>query len=223
MKNKKVVAVIPAYNEESTIGNVVKNVLNYVDEVIVVDDGSNDNTSLNAKNEGANVINLTSNIGVGYATRVGCDYGIKNGADIIITLDADGQHSPKDIPKLLEPLIKNEVEIVFGVRARNNNMPIKKRIGNFLLYLFAKLFFKSDIYDVLTGFHAFRSECYSRLIWESKKYDVVSEFVYKTIKENLKYRQVFVETIYNDKKKDGMKIKDGIKTIFSMLKWSFKK
>lgn len=221
--NKKITAVIPAYNEENHIGRIVENVIKFVDEVIVVNDGSNDNTSNNAKNKGANVIDLNYNTGVGNATRIGCDYAIKNGADIILTIDADGQHNPEDISKLLDPLLNNEADIIFGVRLRNKKMPLCKRIGNFLIYLLAKLLFKSDIYDILTGFHAFKSECYNRLRWESTDYGVVSEFVYKTIKEKLRYKQVLVETIYNNNKKNGMKINDGIKSIFMMLKWSIKK
>lgn len=219
---KKISAVIPAYNEEKRIGTVIDEVRNFTEHIIIVDDCSDDNTADISINKGAHVIKLNSNRGAGFATRVGCDYAVDNGADIIITIDADGQHNPCDIPKLLDPLLRNEAEIVFGIRPRDIRMPLENRIGNALLCLTAKILFKSDIKDTLTGFHAFKSSCYQNLRWNSGGYGVVSEIVYKTMQHNLKYKQVLVETIYNGKR-NGMKKRHGIKSIFLMMKWRFSK
>ena len=109
----KVSAVIPAYFEEKTISYIVEGCLIYVDEVLVVNDGSTDDTSINAKASGAKVIELKKNKGVVKATQT----GIKEASgDIIVTLDADGQHDPNEIPKLIEPILEGEADLVMGKR-----------------------------------------------------------------------------------------------------------
>ncbi len=106
-------AVIPAYFEEKTIASVVSQCLPFVDEVIVVNDGSTDDTTINARNAGARVIELDYNMGV----MKGIQRGIREASgDIIVTLDADGQHDPSEIPKLTQPIIDGEADLVIGER-----------------------------------------------------------------------------------------------------------
>jgi len=217
-KTGKIIAVIPAYNEESRIGNVINGVLGFVDKAVVVNDASGDNTSIVSRDKGACVIDLPENKGVGFATRVGCEHALSLGAEIIVTIDADGQHDPRDIPKLIEPIINGEAGIAFGIRPRDKRMPLAKRIANALLYLVTKVTFSSDIKDPLTGFHAFTKDCYHRLSLESSGYEIVVEFVYKTLANKIKHKQAIVETIYNNKDK-GMKKRHGFKVLIFILKW----
>lgn len=112
-ENLRVSAVIPAYFEEKTIGEVVSLTLPFVDEVIVVDDGSSDETSLRASEAGARVIRNEANMGVLSATRRGLREAV--GA-IIVTLDADGQHDPSEIPGLIAPIREGRADLVMGVR-----------------------------------------------------------------------------------------------------------
>lgn len=221
MNDVKIIAAMPAYNEAKRIGPVIKQARRYVDEVIVVDDFSEDNTFEVAKKAGAKVFRLSKNEGVGFATRVACDLAIKEKADIIVTLDADGQHAPEDIPKMVEALIKNKADIVFGCRQRTNAMPFKKRFGNLALSTIAWLLFNVKISDTQTGFHAFTNSAYKKLRWESKRYELVSEFVARTWSKKLKYVEVPVQTIYVDKE-HGMGVKDAIKSVLKMIKWRFK-
>jgi glycosyltransferase involved in cell wall biosynthesis len=218
----KIIAVIPAYNEETRVSQVINRARYFVDEIIVVDDGSADNTAVVSRSKGATLIRLNHNRGVGFATRTGCNYAVDKGAEIIVTLDADGQHNSADIPKLLKPLLAQEADITFGIRSRDKEMPFDKRVGNVLFFWLAKVLFKSDLKDILTGFHAFKSSCYHVLRWDSAGYGVVSEIAYRAIKNNLRYKQVGVETIYNGKKK-GMRKIDGIKSLLLMFKWKLKK
>ncbi len=217
----KTVAVIPAYNEGARIGRVIEGVSKFVDKVIVVNDASIDNTSLVARRSGCCVIDLPSNRGAGFATRSGCEYALSLGAEVIVTIDADGQHNPEDVPLLLEPIFKKEAEITFGIRRRNDKMPLVKKIANAVLYFISKLIFGSNIKDSLTGFHAFTVKCYRNLSLESCGYEVVVEFVYKTVKNKLKYKEVVVETIYNNKE-GGMNKRHGLRAIFCMVKWKLK-
>jgi len=142
----KITAIIPAYNEEETIGEVVRETLQYVDEVIVIDDGSTDKTSIIAENAGAKVVRHRENKGYIEALRT----GFKNATgDIIVTLDADGQHPPKYIPKLIEPILKGEADLVIGAREK---LTLSERIITWLTR------FKANISDASTGYRAIKSK-----------------------------------------------------------------
>jgi len=109
----KISVVIPALNEEKTVGSVVAGALMFADEVIVVDDGSGDRTSEVARAAGAKVINHPRRMGAYRALKTG--FRAASG-DVIITMGADGQHDPADIPRLLEPILSGEADLVLGVR-----------------------------------------------------------------------------------------------------------
>lgn len=112
----KIACVIPAYNEAKNIGPVLKKVLPLVDELIVVDDCSSDETNLIAKKYPVTVIRHPINRGQGAALQTGNEYALKNGADIILHFDADNQFKAEEIPIVLAPLIAGEAEAVFGSR-----------------------------------------------------------------------------------------------------------
>jgi len=140
----KVSAVIPAYNEEKTIEAVVKGALSQVDEVIVVDDGSTDKTARIAEAAGAKVLKQ-ANAGVLKAT----ERGLREATgDVIVTLDADGQHDPSEIPRLVEPILRGEADLVMGVRPELPYM--SERILTWLTSV------RAPIRDASTGFRAIR-------------------------------------------------------------------
>ena len=139
--------VIPAFNEAMTLGQVIDNCKAFCNEVIVVDDGSTDNTSEIAKKAGATVIRNEKNSGVTKATQKG--FEVARGS-IIITMDADGQHEPSDIPKLIEPLTEGRGEMSLGVR---DEIPHRsERIINALVNLSVKCS------DTGTGFRAIKAD-----------------------------------------------------------------
>jgi len=104
----KLVAIIPTYNEESTIGEVIKGTSKYVDDILVINDGSTDSTAETAKIAGATVIDNIVNRGLGKTIQRGYEEAIKGGADIVVQIDADGQYDPEEIPKLIKPILKIE-------------------------------------------------------------------------------------------------------------------
>ncbi len=210
------------YNEGTRVGDVIRETLQRVDEVIVVDDCSKDDSYAVAKKTKAFVMKNKSNRGAGYTTRAGCDMALKRGADIIVTLDADGQHSPSDIKKLVNAVDRRGYDIVFGSRKRNKSMPFVKRLGNFLLSLSASVIFGIWVNDSQTGFHAFTKDAYPKLRWESDRFGIVSEFVYRVAKNKLRYSEVTVKTIYNEKG-IGMTKLDAAKSVLAMVKWRFSK
>jgi len=212
----KKIAVIPAYNEEAHIKNVIIGTKKYVDQIVVVDDGSRDRTYEIAKKTGVIVVHHPINMGLGYSLRTGVELALKLGADVIITIDADGQHNPRDIPKLLNAL-KN-VDIVLGYRPADKKMPFFKRIGNAMIHITSKILFGIDVKDTQTGFRAFKSNVWEKIKWESKRYPVASEIIKNIGINKVKYREVEIETIYHEKFK-GTSIVDGIKIILNMIWW----
>jgi glycosyltransferase involved in cell wall biosynthesis len=147
MAKPKLSVVIPAYNEAMSIGEVIANCKAFCDEIIVVDDGSADDTAEIAKNSGAAVVRNERNLGVTKTTQIGFEQAH---GDIIVTMDADGQHDPSDIPKLIEPLVKGKAEVALGVRSEIPHR--SERIINALTNLSAKCS------DAGTGFRAIKAD-----------------------------------------------------------------
>lgn len=217
---KKIIAVIPAYNEEKHIDKVIDNAKKYVDEIIVIDDGSRDKTVQKAKKADL-VLKHIINMGKGLALKTGIEAAIQRKADIIVTIDADGQHNPKDIPRLIKELEENKLDIIIGGRPFNKNMPIVQRFGNFIIHKMFTSFFHVDVNDTQSGFRAFRANIYPKIKWLASSYSVETEMLVKVGKCNLKYKEIPIDTVYEDKYK-GTTIIDGIKIILDMLLWKIK-
>ena len=162
---KKIFAVIPAYNEEKQISGVVKKTKKYVNNVVVVDDGSKDKTKDTAKKSKAIVLQHLVNLGKGAALKTGCDYAVKNKADIIIVIDADAQHNPDDIPKFLENL-KND-DIILTYRRLNKNMPFILKFGNLFINKTINFLYGIKIKDSQCGYRAFTAKAYKKLRWKA--------------------------------------------------------
>lgn len=214
MNNSKVFAIIPARNEEKNIVEVVKQTKKYVKNVIVVDDGSNDKTYDYAIKNNAVVLRHELNLGKGAALKTGCDYAIKNKADIIIVLDADTQHDPNEIPNFLKSLKNND--IVFGYRKLNKNMPIILKLGNWFINKIINILYKVNLKDSQCGYRAFNSKTYKKIRWEATDYSMESEMVAKTGMYKLKYKEIPIQTIYSDRYK-GTTILDGMKIVINMI------
>jgi hypothetical protein len=155
----KIVACIPAFNAGHSIGLVVARTKEYVDQVIVINDGSGDNTADEAQKAGAQLVNHHTNLGYGSAI-TSCLYaGLDANADIIITLDADLQHNPEEIPLLVQPIIQGLSDIVTGSRftaeRREDTIPDYRRFGITFLTRVANFMASTGITDVTTGYRAY--------------------------------------------------------------------
>jgi glycosyltransferase involved in cell wall biosynthesis len=184
----KVVAVLPAYNEEKRIKDTIIKTRRYVDKIIVVDDGSKDKTAEVSKKSGAEVIRYEKNQGVGYATRIGLEKAISSRPDIIIFLDADGQHDPKYIPKFIKA-IEDGADYVYGWRDLSN-YPIDRKIGNWGLQFLANLLCPTGIRDTESGYRAMTLDAAKKIKLRGKRYEKDIEFAYEVWRNKLKVSSV---------------------------------
>ena len=157
-KDYKTVAIIPAYNESKNIINIINQVKKYVTTVIVVDDGSNDDTFLKALNTKVRVIKNNRNRGKGAALKRGLIECIRYNPDIVVTIDADGQHIADDIPRLLQPIKEGIADMVIGSRYNSRSLheiPVVRGMGLSLINFLNKSLMKIDIQDTQSGFRAY--------------------------------------------------------------------
>ena len=216
MKADDVWVVIPAYNEEKSISGVISKSKNHVDRVVVVDDGSRDGTKSSAESCGAIVVKHIVNLGKGAALKTGCDFAAGKGAKFIITIDADAQHNPDDIPRFIEKLA--EYDVVFSYRKLSGKMPLVLRFGNWFISEVVKVLYGVNLVDTQCGYRAFSRAAYKKIRWNASDYSMESEMISRAGKQKLKYVQIPIETIYSDKYK-GTTIIDGVKIVLNMFWW----
>ena len=194
----KLTAILPAYNEELCISSIILGSKKYVDNVIVVDDGSIDNTAEIAELAGAQVICHSYNRGKGAALKTG--FEAAKGSEIIVTLDSDGQHNPEEIPKLVSPIINGEADIVNGSRYINGNKkdtPSYRRIGQSILDKATNLGSGLDITDSQSGFRAFIGHSISVFRFSHDDFAIESEMLTDAANAGLRIKEVEIGVRYD--------------------------
>ncbi|MFH1366686.1 MAG: glycosyltransferase family 2 protein [Patescibacteria group bacterium] len=218
----KICVVIPAYNEGTNIISVLEKTKNFADKIIVIDDGSDQKkmAEINFNVISDKIIHLRHriNLGKGAALKTGCEAAIKLGMDAIVLMDADGQHKPEDIPRLLDKMEREDLDIVFGSRVIGRDMPLMMMLGNKFLSLATSLLFKIYISDTQSGFRAFKAAAYPKIQWNSPRYSVETEMIVNTGKNHLKFGEIEIQTIYHNKYK-GTTVFDGLRIFINMLIW----
>lgn len=229
MRHSAVTVVIPAYNEEKTIARVIcetstiMNSLHLPYEIIVVDDGSTDKTAQIALAHKATVLMNKNNHGKGYALRKALKHST---GDIIVTIDSDGEHRPKEIPDLIEPL-HNGTDIVAGSRFLGNRWQATTHlnvVGNFLFNIAIMTLTGKVVTDSQTGFRAMKKSVCEALNLESEGFEIESEITVKCLRNGFSFKETPI-TIER-RKYNHSKLKllsDGKKIIKTILKSKFSK
>jgi glycosyltransferase involved in cell wall biosynthesis len=196
---KGLVAVIPAYNEELVIGTVVLRTRQYVERVIVVDDGSSDRTSEVAKLAGAEVIRLDANTGKAYALLLGLRHAHNMGCTTAVMLDADGQHDPREIPRVAGLVIEGKADLVIGSRflKKNNGIPKYRQLGQKTLDLFTNMGANSKVTDSQSGFRAISYKALENLDFKSDGYNVESDMINHFSELGLSIQEVPISVKYD--------------------------
>ncbi len=197
-----VTIVLPAYNESRVIGAIITEILSLFPSysVVVVDDCSRDQTSAEAKRAGAVVIRHCINLGQGAAVKTGIQYALSNGAEFIVNIDADGQHSAAEIPLLLAPLFARRADIVLGSRflASQSNVPPIRRIVLKAGILFTWFFSGIFLSDTHNGFRAQTRIAAQKIIINENRMAHASEILHEIVRHGLRFCEVPVTVRYTD-------------------------
>ncbi len=217
----KVIACISAYNEEKTIARVIIETQKHVDKVIVCDDGSTDLTGKIAERLGVEVIKHERNMGKGVALKDLFRAAKRYNPSIVVTLDADGQHDPNDIPRLLEPIERGEADFVIGsrfVKGAKTDAPLYRRFGLEIINFFSR---KRGVRDTQSGFRALTIKALEE-VWdaESEGFGVESEQITLAVKRGLRVKELPIVVSYKGLPKTSKKapILHGGEIIATMLK-----
>ena len=196
--DRAVAVVIPAYQAAATIAAVVSRTSRAVPgaTVYVVDDGSTDGTSAAGRGQGATVLVHSRNRGKGAALASGIAAALEGGADAIITLDADGQHAPEEIPGLAAPVLAGEADLALGARARTGAMPWGRRCTNWLSAALASRIGGVAVPDAQSGFRALSRSVAQAVRPEEQGYDFETAFLLATLARGFRVRFVSVSTVY---------------------------
>lgn len=211
----EVIALIPAYNEARFISDVVKGAAKYV-PVVVIDDGSSDGTGGAAALAGAKVVAHGRNQGKGKALLTGFDYAINRGVDAAITLDADGQHDPDEIPLFIEAFRSGQGDIIIGKR-QYNQMPTKSRFGNRIGSFFLRFAMGRPIPDNQSGYRLLSLDAMKKVRPTSTRFEAEVEMLLRADFAGLTVGWVPIRTIYNEKKSHFRPVQDSL--LFFKMTW----
>jgi len=197
----KIFCVIPAYNEAKEISQVVRDVKKFVDEVVVVDDCSSDQTAVLAEQAGAKVLRHMVNRFQGAALQTGNEYAFAHGAEVVVHFDADGQFLAKEINDLVAPIVSGEYDIVFGSRflEKKSKMPfLKEEIIMPLARAVNYLFFDIKFTDPQSGFRAMSRKAVELIKIEQDGMSHCSEILHKTFQNKLRTKEVPITVRYDE-------------------------
>jgi glycosyltransferase involved in cell wall biosynthesis len=216
--------VIPVFNEEQTVGNIIKRVkvamskLGYRYEVIVVDDHSRDKSLEISKKAGVTVYQLKEHMGKGYALRAGL---AEAKGEIIVTIDSDGSHRPEELTLLLAPILKNKADLVIGSRYLSQKPIVARRLNAFGVRLFnflIRLFTRTAVSDSQSGYRVMKSAVLAGMHLKSGEYEIESEMLVKTALHGFRVVEVpitFEQRTYGRSRLDPLV--DGFKILLSIV------
>jgi len=216
----KVFIIVPAYNEDMKIQSVLGDLKSKFQNIVVIDDGSTDNTYQQALSSGVTVLSHIVNRGQGAALMTGIKYSLDKGADIIVSFDADGQHQTEEIQKIINPIVHQQADIVLGSRflEKKSKIPLARKIILKAGIVFTRLTTGLRLTDTHNGFRAFSRRAAKKINLRQDRMAHSSEILDEIKKSQLKYQEVPVNIKYtNYSMKKGQTGIDSLKIIKDIL------
>jgi glycosyltransferase involved in cell wall biosynthesis len=221
----KTVTAIPCYNTQKSIAEVIKRTKRYVDEVIIIDDGSSDMTAEIARAEGATVVSHDTNKGYGAAIKSCFVAARKTGADVLVTIDGDGQHNPDEIPRLLDPIIKEGADLVIGSRfiGKEGKIPIYRIFGIWLITFLWNFGNKVKVSDTQSGFRAYGKKAIQGLEFSDQGMSVSIEILenIRKMKSNIKDVPITCSYENNNRTLNMKALRHGMGVTLSVIRIRF--
>jgi glycosyltransferase involved in cell wall biosynthesis len=221
----KLLVVVPAFNEgqviKSTLLTLKKSLKRYPDaEIVVIDDGSTDNTFDLADQVGVTVLRHVLNRGLGGALGTGLKYARSIGCDTMVTIDADGQHDPEDIHPMINLITHNQADVVIGSRviSTKGKIPHDRKILLSLSNLLTQILFGQATSDSLSGFRAFNKKAIKSIEIKTQRMEVSNEFFKEIKKHHLALAEIPIKVIYtNYSRAKGQRNLNGIKIVYKLI------
>ena len=215
---KKIVAIVPAYNEEEVIGGVIDDLKKHNIIPVIIVDGSSDDTERIAKAKKVTVLNHIINRGQGAALMTGFEYAKKMSADCIVTFDSDGQHHASEVEKVCEPILNNGVDVVLGSRfLQKNSIPFFKKIILQLATFYTRMMTGLQVTDTHNGLRAFTPRALSQLTLTHDGMAHASEILELIAEKELSFREVPVTVSYSDySKSKGQRLSNSFHILFDL-------
>jgi len=212
---------IPAFNEEKTIGEIVEKSLQYADNVIVCNDGSTDNTEKKAKEKGAIIINHKKNLGYGAAIISLFEEARKQNAEIMVTLDGDGQHDPAEIPDLVKALTENKVDVVIGSRflGKKTNSPVYRKTGIKIITSASNLGTDFKVTDSQSGFRVYSKKAIDLIHPTEEGMSVSTEILLKISNWDLSIAETPITVSYEGETSTHRPVPQGVSVLMNTLKF----
>src|SRR5213596_599623 len=221
--SRTIAVIVPAKDEAAVIRHVLLRIPRQIDAMavisIVVDDGSSDATAAVAADCGAYVLRHLTNLGVGAATRTGLRAALTLGANIIVTMDGDGQHDPEEIERLVHCLVEGPFDVVIGSRLLTpHGMPKVRVAANLLLNFVTFVVYRKIVSDSQSGFKVFSKQALAAMDLNSSGYEICSEIIGEIYRKNLRYKSVPIRAVYTRySRAKGQHFLNGINLILGLF------
>jgi len=219
LANNSVLILLPVFNESKVIFSVIRSIQKEGwKKILVVDDGSTDNTYDKVKKTGAIILRHIINRGKGAAVKTGLEAAKKMGSEIVVTLDSDGQHNPKDIKKMVKQ-IKKGSDVVLGIRDfRKRNIPRYKVFVNYLGNILTWMFYGLWVSDSQSGFRVYNKKALSLIQTNNDRYEFETEIVREIVRNNLKWTEKTIDVRYSDYDQNKINKQSFVSAIKTIIK-----
>ena len=216
---RRIIAGVPSYNVESFVGEVVHGALEYVDEVVVVDDGSSDGTAEVARAAGAVVRSHEVNLGYGGAINSCFEAAREMDADVLVILDGDGQHDSHEVPQIVSPALNGEADVVIGSRFldRNSDIPYYRRFGIHVITWLFNVGSKTKVTDSQSGYRAYGRKTIQLISLRERGMSASVEILIKARRKGLVFREVPISCRYHAGSSSMNPVKQGLAVAMKLV------